>query len=74
MESRKSTLEKINKLKEAIERAEFEYKRAEREGDFAKASEIKYGTLAKLAKDLEQQQEAFKTLSTGLIKQEVDES
>jgi ATP-dependent Clp protease ATP-binding subunit ClpB len=70
----KAPLEKINKLKEALERAEFEYKRAEREGDFAKASEIKYGTLTKLHKDLEQQQEAFKTLSTGLIKEEVDES
>lgn len=72
--SEKAPLEKINKLKESLERAEFEYKRAEREGNFAKASEIKYGTLITLTKDLEHQQELFRAASTGLIKEEVDES
>lgn len=70
----KEPLEKINKIKELLERAEFEYKKAERDGDFARASEIKYGTLIKLNKDLEQQQESLKAASTGLIKEEVDES
>ncbi len=70
----KAPLEKINKLKEALERAEFEYTRAEREGNFAKASEIKYGTLTKLRKDIESQQESLKATSTGLIKEEVDEA
>lgn len=70
----KAPLEKIQKLKEALDRAEFEYKRAEREGDFAKASEIKYGTLTKLNKDIEQQQESLRAASTGLIKEEVDET
>ncbi len=72
--SEKAPLEKINKLKESLERAEFEYKRAEREGNFAKASEIKYGTLITLTRDLEHQQELFRATSTGLIKEEVDES
>jgi ATP-dependent Clp protease ATP-binding subunit ClpB len=70
----KAPLEKINKLKEALERAEFEYKRAEREGNFARASEIKYGTLISLTKDLDHQRELFRASSTGLIKEEVDES
>ena len=70
----RAPLEKIQKLKEALERAEFDYKRAERDGDFAKASEIKYGTLTKINKDLEQQQESFKAHSTGMIKEEVDEA
>ncbi len=70
----KAPLEKMRKLKEALERADFEYKKAEREGNFARASEIKYGTLINLTKELEQQQESLKAVSTGLIKEEVDET
>ena len=70
----KAPLERISKLKESIERADFEYKRAEREANFAKASEIKYGTLVKLHNDLEREQQALSAVSTGLIKEEVDES
>ncbi len=44
----KAPLEKINKLKEEIEHANNEFTAAEREGDYAKASEIKYGKLVKL--------------------------
>ena len=47
MASRKSPLEKINKLKEQIESAQYQFHGIEREGDFAKASEIKYGTISK---------------------------
>ncbi len=69
----KAPLEKINKLKEEIENANYQYHMAEREGDFAKASEIKYGTIAKLEGTLEVEQEKIKGISTKLIKQEVDE-
>ena len=44
----KAPLEKINKFKEEIEQAQQQFTQAEREGDFAKASEIKYGKLVKL--------------------------
>ena len=70
----KAPLEKINKIKEDIELANYEFNQAEREGDFAKASEIKYGKLAKLEKELAAQQEKLKKFDTQLIKQEVDES
>ncbi len=69
----KAPLEKINKLKEEIENANYQYHMAEREGDFAKASEIKYGTIAKLEEQLEVEQKKTKDISTKLIKQEVDE-
>lgn len=53
----KAPLEKINKLKEQIEQANIKYQLAERDGDFAKASEIKYGTIVKLQSELEKEQE-----------------
>jgi ATP-dependent Clp protease ATP-binding subunit ClpB len=69
----KAPLEKINTLKEEIERAHTKFQQAEREGDFAKASEIKYGTLVKLQQELEKQQTKLEALKTTLIKEEVDE-
>lgn len=69
----KQPLERINKLKESIERAQNLFAQAEREGDFARASEIKYGQLAKLQQDLAKEQEKIAGLKTHLIKEDVDE-
>lgn len=69
----KAPLEKINAIKEKIEAAQLSYMQAEREGNFAKASEIKYGTLVKLEQELNKEQEKLKKLSTHMIKQQVDE-
>lgn len=71
--SEKVPLERINVIKEEIEEANYKYQQAEREGDYAKASEIKYGVIAKLEKKLTQAQERLKELKPKLIKQEVDE-
>ncbi len=70
----KAPLEKINKLKEQIENANYKYQQAVREGDFAKASEIKYGTSVKLETELKKEQEKLKSLKTNIIKEEVDEN
>ncbi|MBA3752536.1 AAA family ATPase, partial [Candidatus Dependentiae bacterium] len=69
----KTPLEKINKLKETVEKTQQQFIQAEREGDFAKASEIKYGKLVKLNQELEKEQEKLKGLKKHLIKEEVDE-
>ncbi len=69
----KEPLEKINKIKEKIELANVEFQQAERDGNYARASEIKYGTLVKLEHELAQLQEKLKSLSTHMIKQQVDE-
>ena len=71
--SEKAPLEKINTLKEQIDEAQHRFALAERVGDFAKASEIKYGMLVKLTQQLEQEQAKLKNLKTHLIKEEVDE-
>ncbi len=67
-------LEKINTIKSQIDEANNLYMQAEREGDYGKASEIKYGKLDALQKELEKQQEKLKNVKTGLVKQEVDEN
>ena len=69
----KEPLEKINKIKEEIEQANYQYQLAEREGDYGKASEIKYSTITQLEKKLKDAQAQAKKLKPKLIKQEVDE-
>lgn len=70
----KEPLEKINELQTKIDQANHQYQMAERAGDYAKASEIKYGKIAQLEKQLSDQQEKLKTLKPTLIKQQVDET
>ena len=70
----KAPLERINTLKDSIETAKLQFIAAEREGDYAKASEIKYGKIAKLEAEVTKEQEKLKKLDTNLIKQQVDEN
>lgn len=72
--SEKAPLENINKLKEQIEQFQQQYAQAERDGNYAKASEIKYGKLVQLHQKLEQEQERLKGLKSHMIKEQVDES
>lgn len=69
----KAPLERINKLKEEIEIAQYQFAAAEREGNYDKASQIKYGTIAELEKKLKIEQDGLQSLKTSLVKQEVDE-
>lgn len=69
----KAPLDKINSLKDQIETAKVQYMAAEREGDYAKASEIKYGKITKLEAEISKEEEKIKKLDTNLIKQMVDE-
>lgn len=70
----KQPLIEVNKTKEDIERAQYRFLQAERDGNFEKASEIKYGEIAALEKKLVNAQEKIKQLSSHLLKQEVDET
>ncbi len=69
----RAPLEKINSLKSALDNAHYNYQVAERAGDFAKASEIKYGTITALEKELAVEQKKLEALTSCLVKQEVDE-
>ncbi|CAM6054156.1 unnamed protein product [Sphagnum tenellum] len=72
-QAERKPLEEIQKLQEKLEETKVAYMQAEREGDYAKASMIKYDKLAALEKKLEQEQEKLNALSNHLIKEEVDE-
>jgi len=69
----KEPLIRINKLHEEIELANYQFNLAEREGNYARASEIKYGTIAQLEIKLKAAQDLLKELKPTLIKQLVDE-
>lgn len=69
--SERAPLEEINKIKEKIEIANNEFLQAERVGNFARASEVKYGKIVQLEKDLTAQQEKLKGLGSHMLKEEV---
>lgn len=71
--SERAPLEKIQALKEKIEQTQNAYQNAERSGDYAKASEIKYGKLAALEKELTDQEKSINGTDKHLIKDYVDE-
>ena len=71
--AQREPLEKIQQIKEKIELANYEFLQAERTGDFARASEIKYGKLVQLEKDLKAQQEKLNANGSNLLKEEVTE-
>lgn len=72
-QAERAPLEAIQKLKEQIDNLKIEYVRAEREGDYNKASMIKYGKLAELEKNLNAEQVKLAKIPTLFIKEEVDE-
>jgi ATP-dependent Clp protease ATP-binding subunit ClpB len=72
--AQKAPLEKIRQIKEAIELASYEYEQAERQGDYARASELKYGKLVQLQHQLEDQQQKVAHNDSTLIKEEVTQA
>ncbi len=54
----------IRRVKEELERVRAEVERAERAADYAKAAELKYGTLARLEKELEAAQAKLAALQS----------
>ncbi|GAB3946199.1 ATP-dependent chaperone ClpB [Corynebacterium tapiri] len=54
----KSAIDEVQKIKEELERLRNESDIAERDGDFAKASELRYGRIPELEKQLEQSESA----------------
>jgi ATP-dependent Clp protease ATP-binding subunit ClpB len=71
----KEIITRIRKLKADIEQAKVDEARATREGDLAKASEIRYGKLVSLEKQLSQANAELegKGKAARMLKEEVDE-
>ena len=73
-QSEKEQINKIQQNKIDIENLQFEAERAEREGDYGKVAEIRYGKIKQKEEEIKQIQEKLKTLQGGaaMIKEEVD--
>ena len=73
-QSEKELVNKIQQNKVEIEQLKYEAERAEREGDYGKVAEIRYGKLQNLQKEIEDTQEKLYETQSGnaMIKEEVD--
>ncbi|MCI5716869.1 MAG: ATP-dependent chaperone ClpB [Alistipes sp.] len=68
-------LQKIQSNKDEIERLKIEAQQAERQGDYGKVAEIRYGKIVEAQKQIDALQEQLKLTTSGgeaMIKEEVD--
>lgn len=72
-EGEKEVLSRIQQDKQQIEQFKFEAERAEREGDYGRVAEIRYGKLKQLADDITAQQEQLRNRqgAEAMVKEEV---
>ena len=73
-QSEKTLVNKIQQNKVEIENLKFEADRAEREGDYGRVAEIRYGKLQALNKEIEETQQKLHQMQgdKAMIKEEVD--
>ena len=73
-QSEKDQINKIQQNKIDIENLKFEADKAEREGDYGKVAEIRYGKIKQKEEEIREVQEKLKTMqgASAMIKEEVD--
>ena len=73
-QSEKAQINKIQQNKIDIENLKFEADKAEREGDYGKVAEIRYGKIKQKEEEIKEVQEKLKTMqgAAAMIKEEVD--
>jgi ATP-dependent Clp protease ATP-binding subunit ClpB len=71
----KDAIQQGRKLKEGLEGVKQEIERAQRAGDYAKASELQYGRVPQLEQMIREQEARLASLQSGqrMLKEEVDE-
>ncbi len=69
----RETIQKIRKIKEDIDKAHNEEQRAERNGDFSRVAEIRYGQIVQLNKQLEEENSNLQKIQQDhlMLKEEV---
>ncbi|AUC15031.1 ATP-dependent chaperone ClpB [Tenacibaculum sp. SZ-18] len=71
-QSEKSVVDSIQSLKTSIEESKLEAEKAERNGDYGRVAELRYGIIKELQEELEQQQKVLaEQEGNALIKEEV---
>jgi ATP-dependent Clp protease ATP-binding subunit ClpB len=74
-EQEKEAIQRARKLKEELDNVRPEIERAQRAGDYAKASELQYGRVPALEAQIKEQEARLQTLQQAqrMLKEEVDE-
>jgi ATP-dependent Clp protease ATP-binding subunit ClpB len=74
-EQEKEAIQQVRKLKEQLDNLRPEIERAQRAGDYAKASELQYGRVPDLEAQIKEQEARLQTLQQAqrMLKEEVDE-
>lgn len=72
-QNEKDAIGKVQKLREELERVNSEIEKAQREYDLNKAAELKYGTLPKLQKELEEEEKQSGAQKATLLRDKVTE-
>lgn len=73
-ERERDTIQKARELKQAIETSRNEADKAERQGNYEKVAELRYGTITQLEKELEEIKAKLDNMqdSKALLKEEID--
>jgi ATP-dependent Clp protease ATP-binding subunit ClpB len=71
----KDAIQRIRSVKEQVEQTRLEIDRAERNSDFGRAAELKYGTMTQLESDLREQEQKLADLQKDqkMLREEVSE-
>jgi ATP-dependent Clp protease ATP-binding subunit ClpB len=71
----KETIQRTRQLKEQLEQVRLEIERAQRAGDYGKASELQYGRLPDLERKIKEEETRLAEVQQGqrMLKEEVDE-
>jgi ATP-dependent Clp protease ATP-binding subunit ClpB len=74
-QNEKAAIKKIGDVKQRIEDAKLQEHQAEKQGDLNKVAELRYGTIASLLKDLEQENKQLAEVQKDIkmLKEEVDD-
>ncbi|MBR2233210.1 MAG: ATP-dependent chaperone ClpB [Prevotella sp.] len=70
-ESEKAQIDKVQQAKQQMEQLRFEAERAEREGDYARVAEIRYGKLKQLEEEIAQLSTSEERYASRLVREEV---
>ena len=70
-QNEKTAIEGVQKVKEELDALRTESEKAERDGDYARVAEIRYGRLPELEKELAREEDAAEATSSSMLKEEV---
>lgn len=72
-EDEKNSIQKVRALKKELEKIDHQIEKAEREADFARAAELKYGKLNEIKAQIRQIQEEHDKKGGQMVKEEISE-